>query len=154
MNNRPETMTLAQIADRLGRSTSWLRDVRNRDDRFPAPDADGHYDLAVVALLLNIRTLEHQTDADHTQEMRHHARAMLAELESDRWDFLANDHRAAIEAYFAATLRGEHDTDRDGRSARQRAIDGSLERLRQISAPHNAERSTQQAKQGQKGRAQ
>ena len=127
-NDRPETMNLGQIADRVGRSTSWLRDVRNRDDRFPAPDADGRYDLHAVAIIIGVRALEKMADDDYLTELRHHAREMIAELESARWNFLAGEHRAELVEYLRATLTS-------GRTALQRAIDGSLERLRQISAP-------------------
>jgi len=69
-------LALPALADRLGRSTSWFRDLRNRDPRFPPADSAGRYGLAEVVGLLCLRDIERMSDAEH-HELETERRRML-----------------------------------------------------------------------------
>jgi hypothetical protein len=69
-------LTLPELADLIGRSTSWLRDVRARDQRFPAADESGRCRVVAVVQLLHLRDLENMTDL----EFNHGERARRANV--------------------------------------------------------------------------
>jgi hypothetical protein len=63
-------LTLPALADMLGRSTSWIRDIRKREPRFPSPDAAGRYRVVAVVQLLHLRDMEQMTDLEFNSEER------------------------------------------------------------------------------------
>ena len=69
-------MTLPQLAALAGKSTSAMRDIRNRDKRFPVPDAQGRFNVSKVGAFFELLRLEKMTDSDF-QEERRAARAWL-----------------------------------------------------------------------------
>jgi hypothetical protein len=72
-------LSLAQIAEQIGRSTSWCRDIRSRDSRrWPSASAGGRYSLAAVVTLLDVREAERMTDTQFDQERRERAREALS----------------------------------------------------------------------------
>ena len=90
-------LTLPALADKFRRSTSWLRDVRERDRRFPPADAEGRYSLVAVVFLLHVRELERMSDRDFDDEEADRRRDLaLDTLPGGPLDFVGDDGRAAI----------------------------------------------------------
>ena len=117
-------LTLAEIADQLGRSTSWLRDIRNRDRRWPSADAEGRYSLVAVLTLLDLRECERMTDEQFDQERRDNARETLARIEAE-----GDDTGGIITQWVKEVLAGQHD------GQRQEWIDERLSDLARYSRP-------------------
>lgn len=100
----PAFLKLPALADRLGRSTSWLRDLRNRDSRFPIPDASGRFPVLAVLLLLRLRELEKMTPEEFASEEADRRRELLADmLPGGPLAFLGASARRRIEALPART---------------------------------------------------
>jgi hypothetical protein len=80
-----------RLAELFGRPTSWLRDIKSRDERFPQKSGRGYSVIGVVALL-RVRELE-RMPADAF-------RAMAAENRNAalRLPFLDEAQRARIAA--------------------------------------------------------
>ena len=74
---KPDWLRLAAIADRLGKSPAWGRDLRSRETRFPKPNAEGRYHLGSVLALIDARRCEKMTDLDFDAERRTLAEKIL-----------------------------------------------------------------------------
>ncbi len=119
----PETVpTLAQLGELFGVSTAWMKDVSARDARFPRKGPG--YPVLRVALLMRVRKLERQSDADYDAEARASDAALLREIQSgaDPWrGFPKATVRRMVRALKATN------PDPEGRSARQLELQGLLE---------------------------
>jgi hypothetical protein len=100
-------MTLPELADRLGYSTSYMRDLRDRDARFPSADGQGRYRLTAVLALLDVREAERQTDEQFDQERREWAREGLARIERE-----GDDTGGITRQWAEEVMDGQHDGQR------------------------------------------
>lgn len=132
-NPESDRLTLPQIAEVLQKSSSWLRDIRSRDGRFPKPDAAGRYSLATVAKLLVLRQLGSMSDAAYNSDRRDWAHETLAGITAGRIPGVARKDSKPLEEFCHEVLNGQHDYDEHGKPARLVAIEGLYNELERLS---------------------